>query len=209
MSSMSEFTSFDWTRGDARDHQAMARRAAPAQLCHLARIYDWSMHPEEVLGWIMAQKTIDLASALTAFLNGEPERFNYMPKRDVPTEYRATARLLDNICLRVNSGFYLSVAGQGMRDTKRLKHWLRYQDVDRSEGRRGRWNLDERIVRPMDDKHELPEAVATPDNSDHTFLHDILSPLKGFGVSRDHLKYHPKRDKRGKKLVKLPQIKLI
>ncbi len=205
---MNEESGFDWAKGSVVDHQEMARRASPEQLCRVARVYDWSLYPEEILGWVMAQKSIDLSSALTAFLNGEPERFNYMPKRDVPDDYRAAARVLDNICLRVNSGFYLSTPGDGVKDTKRLKRWLKYQGFDRSEGRRGRWILDERILEALGEQPDLPASVALPDNSQKTLISDVLSPLKDLGVSREHLKYHPDPDQRGENMITLPQVKL-
>jgi hypothetical protein len=135
---MIDFSSYDWSNGTPEDHQSIARRANPQELCLLARSYDWRLYPEDVLGWIMAQKCIDLQSALTAFLNGGPERFNYMPKRDVPEHHRASARVLDNICLRVNSGFYLINPGQTLGEEARLFRWLKYQEADRTEGRRGR-----------------------------------------------------------------------
>ena len=97
----------------------------------------------------MAQKCIDLGTALTVFFNGDPERFNYIHKREVPEHFQDAARVLDNICLRVNSGFYLGSPGQKMRSRDRLEKWLRYQKADRNEGRRGRWILDEQIIDRM------------------------------------------------------------
>lgn len=143
---MQSFDRFDWSSGSEAEHLAMVRRGNEAQLRALARRYDWSLHPERVLGWIMARKCVDLGTALTVFLNGDPERFNYMPKRDVPDAYRGVARVLDNICLRVNSGFYLVRPGRDVADRPRLENWLTCQEFDRDEGKRGRWILDERIV---------------------------------------------------------------
>lgn len=130
-----------------RDAQvAIAQMASPHQLRTMLCRYDWSHHPEAVLGWVMAQKSIDLDTALTVFFNGEPERFNYMPKRDVADEFRCVARVLDNICLRVNSGYYLVQKSRRFRHRDRLVKWLDYQKADRNEARRGRWILDEEIV---------------------------------------------------------------
>jgi hypothetical protein len=155
---MHSFDRFDWSRGSAEAHLAMARRGTENQVRALARRYDWSMYPETVLGWIMAQKFIDLGTALTAFLNGEPERFNYLPKRDVPDTYRGAARVLDNICLRVNSGFYLASAEHDVSGHGRIARWLEYQAADREEGRRGRWILDEEIVAVLTDDRLRAEA---------------------------------------------------
>lgn len=193
---MNDLDTLDWAESTATQQLAAARRGTPDQLCGLARRYDWRLFPEPVLGWIMAQKAIDLDSALTAFFNGEPERFNYIPKRDVPEKFADAARVLDNICLRVNSGFYLAHEGCGMLDNKRLKNWLLYQEADRAEGRRGRWILDERIIRTLreDRPAPAPAAAPLPDKSVSGLLRDILSPIAALGVSREHLKYLPTQD---------------
>ena len=73
---MQEFDGFDWSNATADEQLAMARTGSDQELRGLARNYDWGLHPEKVLGWVMAQKCIDLGTALTAFLNGGPERFN-------------------------------------------------------------------------------------------------------------------------------------
>ena len=99
--------SFNWSASTEVDHLAQARALSPDDLRVMVKTYDWSYYPDAVLGWAMAQKGIDLCSAMTVFFNGEPERFNYMPKRHVPEAHRGAARVLDNICLRINSGFYL------------------------------------------------------------------------------------------------------
>ncbi|QGX97863.1 hypothetical protein EI983_06070 [Roseovarius faecimaris] len=187
---MSDSGEFDWSTGTAEDQQALARGADADQLRHAARTYRWTLYPEEVLGWVMAQKCIDLASALSAFLNGEPERFNYMPKRDVPQSHRAAARVLDNICLRVNSGFYLVEPGHDLDDDRRLKRWLDYQQVDREEGRRGRWILDERIINGLYETQELPCSVQIQTEKRNVLL-DVFSPVMELGVNREHLKYLP------------------
>lgn len=187
---MNDCGDFDWSTGTPDDHQAMARGASPEQLRRVARSYSWKLYPEEVLGWVMAQKCIDLGSALSAFLNGEPERFNYIPKRDVPQSHRPSARVLDNICLRVNSGFYLAEPGLEMDNEKRLERWLEYQQADRREGRRGRWILDERIVEGLYEKHDVPCSVQVQ-RGNRSVLRDVLSPVMELGVNREYLKYLP------------------
>ncbi len=136
----------DWTQGDADAHLNVMRRARRADLAGLACSYDWEAHPGPVLGWIMAQRRIDLSTALAVFLRGGPERFNYFPKRDVPPEHRPAVRLLDNICLRINSGFYLPGKPAAAADLPRLENWLAAQKADRAEGCGGRWVLDETIL---------------------------------------------------------------
>jgi len=190
---MTSFDQFNWANSTADAQLRMANEASTDQLRQLARSYDWRLFPEEVLGWVMAQKAIDLGSALAAFLMGEPERFNYLPKRDVPAKYRGAARVLDNICLRVNSGFYLSLPGCQIDNEKRLKNWLRYQEADRVEHVRGRWILDERILRTLkDDALKLdPNAPAAPCQTQNSLWRDMLSPVAELGVSREYLKYLP------------------
>lgn len=160
-----------WSTSDRDAQIAIAKVASPKQLRALSCQYDWSHHPEAVLGWVMAQKTIDLGTALIVFFNGEPERFNYMPKRDVPEDYHCAARVLDNICLRVNSGYYLvenkrnlSCLVEKKRNLscqRRLEKWLEYQQADRKDARRGRWILDEQIVDSLL-KPDAPKKAHAP-----------------------------------------------
>lgn len=149
-----------WSTSDRDAQIAIAQIASPRQLRALSCRYDWSHHPEAVLGWVMAQKSIDLATALTVFFNGGPERFNYLSKRDVPEQYRCVTRVLDNICLRVNSGYYLVERRRTLRCQDRLDRWLDYQAADRVDARRGRWILDEQIVGALFDLGSRCEQTA-------------------------------------------------
>ncbi|MEQ9258590.1 MAG: hypothetical protein RIG84_05790 [Roseovarius sp.] len=172
----------DWASCPKGEQLELARTASRDELRRLARDYDWRSYPEPVLTWIMAQKTVDLGTALTVFFNGEPERFNYLSKREVPEAYIGAARALDNICLRVNSGFYLVAAGQKVANRVRLEKWLDYQQADRAEGRQGRWILDERIVegalkplRPVVTGETMPDIAA-------------LKPVQGAGAVQAFLR---------------------
>ncbi|WP_113912248.1 hypothetical protein [Roseovarius dicentrarchi] len=136
----------NWQTGTADSHIAIMRSAPRSDLVTLARSYDWAAHPEPVLGWVMAQKDIALDSALAVFFDGDPERFNYLSKRAVPRCHAAGVRLLDNICLRINCGFYLPGAHPVSADMARLNNWIAAQKADRAEGACGRWVLDEAIV---------------------------------------------------------------
>lgn len=180
---MQEFENFDWHQGSAEEHLAMARLGSADQICALARDYSWFQHPERVLGWIMAQKCVDLGTALTVFLNGEPERFNYMPKRDIPEGYRGVVRLLDNICQRLNSGFYLADPNSPLSDRGRITKWVAYQAFDRDEGSVGRWQLEESILEPLLNdtlRLEVPEE----DRKQSNLLMDILSPAIDLATKR-------------------------
>ncbi len=183
---MQTFETFNWGGTTPQEHLAVAQGATDAQLCRLARMYDWRLYPEMVLGWIMAQRAIDLGSALTCFLNGEPERFNYLSKRQVPDQHRSAARVLDNICLRINSGFYLAEASIGPAQTARLENWLTYQAVDRRERRRGRWILDEAIIDPLLTAPRPAPArdAAAPAAEAGGVMHRLLRPLPTLGGRR-------------------------
>ncbi|HAW48579.1 MAG TPA: hypothetical protein DCX34_15330 [Roseovarius sp.] len=140
---------------------------------------DWSEGPCDGLGRIMARRDVDLATALCVFFRGAPERFNYLPKPHVPDGYRAVARHLDNICLRINSGFYLPQPDGrlGCRDT--LDRWLDYQRADRQEGRCGRWVLDEAVLMPLFDSawYRAPRSHHR-ERDEPSLWHAILGSLR-------------------------------
>ena len=134
---------------------------APVHLSGDALEYlDWSEVPCQGLGRAMARRDVDLATALCVFFRGAPERFNYLPKPHVPEGYRAVARHLDNICLRINSGFYLPAPDGRLGCIDTLDRWLDYQRADLQEGRRGRWVLDEAVLMPLFDtaSYRAPHA---------------------------------------------------
>ncbi|WP_306150898.1 hypothetical protein [Roseovarius sp. MMSF_3281] len=189
------FEGYDWSTGSEAEHLALVQKVPREDLPGLARAYDWSMHPEAVLGWIMAQKGIDLGAALEAFFNGEPERFNYIRKRDVPPEFRGAARVLDNICLRVNSGFYLAYPHQDIAARKRVARWLEFQQSDREEGRRGRWILDERILSTLLDDTLCLDAGREDQRfaRDPSLLRDLFSPILELGVTQQIMRFLPSK----------------
>src|SRR6056297_484244 len=143
-------------------------------------VIDWSEAPCPGLGRVMARRDVDLATALCVFFRGAPERFNYLPKPHVPDSHRAVARHLDNICLRVNSGFYLPAPGARLRCRGPLDRWLDYQRADRHEGRCGRWVLDETVLRPLFDAgwYQAPPAPR-PDREAQSLWRALLAPLRG------------------------------
>ena len=127
---MPPFDKCSWSMSNKDEQLKRVRAATAEELRRMARTYDWSKNPEAVLGWMMAQKGMDLSSALVVFFNGDPGRFNYLSKKDVPQEFRGAARVLDNICLRMNSGFYRVRAGQKLPARAKL-------DADGSPGTGG------------------------------------------------------------------------
>lgn len=178
------------------DQLAWLRQSTADEARRFAREHDWSGDPRLVLGWIMAQKFMDMGSALTVFLNGMPHRFNYMPKRDIPDELCGAAQVLDTICLRLNSGFYLVWPDQDVEDRARILRWMDVQAEDRLEGRRGRYVLDERMVATLlkDELRLDPKAETAVYHERRSLLRDLFSPVLELGVSRRMLRFHPPQD---------------
>ena len=176
---MQDFASFDWEEGTELDHVRMARKGTSAEIRALARVYDWGRHPVAVLGWVMAQKGIDLGTALSVFQNASPLQYNYIGKRDVPAVHRGMCRLLDNICQRINCGFYLPERGSSIMREDKMHAWIKYQQDDDAEGRVGRWVLDEGIV---DTAFKLSEPEPSADAfeqevSGFDFINALVKPL--------------------------------
>lgn len=190
--------SLEWEEGTPEDHLAQVQKLSAEELRDFVANYDWDLYPEQVLGWALAQKSLDLASVLSAFLKGDPQRFNYLPKRDVSEEFQGEAHLLDMICMRVNSGFYLVFPGSKLIAPQRMFRWLNGQQSDRQRGVQGRYVLDDKIVGELLDKDlhldaNHPAAVAK-DRSNTSLLKDLISPILELGVSREDLKYLPKEE---------------
>lgn len=195
LSDMPDPAPFDWSTTSAEEHLAHLRSLLPearkAALCS----YDWGHHPEIVLGWAVAQKGVELGTALKVFFNGAPERFNYMPKRQVPEACRGAVRVLDNICLRINSGYYLVFPDRNQTSRKEVLAWLDHQRADSAEGRCGRWVLDEGILEPMlTDALRPASSPGSEPARKRSLLRDLLSPVISLGVDRDVLKYRDRND---------------
>lgn len=151
------------------------RAAAPGGRAPLA----WDEQDVAGIGRAMAQRDVDLCAALEMFFRGAPERFNYVPRGDVPGDLRPAARLLDNICQRINSGFYLPQPGRELACRARLERWLGFQREDRREGRRGRFILDETILAPVLDPSwcRAPETMR-PQRQKPGFWHALMAPIR-------------------------------
>ena len=143
---MQSFERFNWVASSPDEQLQMLRKASPRQLCALARRYDWKTYPETVLSWVMSQRCIDLGTAVTVFFNGGPERFNYIPKRDLPKGFHRTVRVLDNVLLRMNSGYYEMNVAKPMSIDPRLTWWMDNQQKDVQERRRGRWEFENTVL---------------------------------------------------------------
>ena len=141
---------FDWKAASEQDQMRQVRQATTAQLSAAMRDYDWALYPETVLGWISAQKGIGLSAAISAFFNGDPWRFNYLPKRDVAQEYHGVVSLLDTINRRINAGFYLpDLVPLCAQDMAKLDAWLANQRHDLRDHRSGRWLIESDVLDPL------------------------------------------------------------
>jgi hypothetical protein len=196
MSAFARFTQYDWSGRTAEEQLALLRALSDENLRDLARGFDWDVHPLHLLRWIMAQKCIDLGTALSVFFNSGPERFNYVPKRELPENLQETASVLDTLCLRLNSGFYLVWPNSDATDRNRVRQWLATQAQDRQTGRQGRFVLDETIVGTLLN-NELcldPTAETAVYEQNTSIWRDIFSPVLELGVSRRVLRYKPRND---------------
>ena len=157
---MLEVKNFNWSIGTIAEQLETLRGCSVEELRKIAIACDWRPAQEMVLGWIMAQRCIDLTTALQVFMNAEPEKLNYVSKRNLSNRHLGTARLLDNICLRINCGFYLPLRGTSSASQAQVNEWVSLQTAARHEGREARWELDEKILRDLlkdDMQVALPE----------------------------------------------------
>ncbi|MEZ5715473.1 MAG: hypothetical protein R3D85_10060 [Paracoccaceae bacterium] len=159
---MGRLDEFDWKTTTREEQLERLRGASQAELNRVMREYDWSLYPGAVLGHVAAKRGIGLSAALSAFFNGDPWRFNYLPKRDVGEVFRTQASLLDAICQRINAGFYLpDLAPLCRQDVARLDAWIANQRHDQRDHRRGRWVIEDQALEPLyaAKRAELEEAV--------------------------------------------------
>ena len=124
---MDHKSEFDWASASEAEQAQYVRRMSVYEHDKVMRTYDWSQYPVTVLGWLKTQKGIGLHSALACFFNGDPWRFNYLPKHDVGEAYQEEVKLLDGICQRINAGFYLPDTIPCETAMKRLEAWLKSQ----------------------------------------------------------------------------------
>ncbi|WP_378213329.1 hypothetical protein U5922_004355 [Aquicoccus sp. G2-2] len=142
-------TVFDWAGADEDEQMRKVRALSEDERNTLMRSYDWAHRPESVIGWLSAQKGIELGAALAAFFNGDPMRFNYVHPRDVAKDYAGEIRLLDAIHHRINAGFYLPHPKFSETGMRLLDKWLQYQKEDLRARQRGRWVFDRAVLEPI------------------------------------------------------------
>ncbi|MBU2982755.1 hypothetical protein KO498_13140 [Lentibacter algarum] len=142
---------------------ARIKRATPLALEKLLFEADWQQVPLPVLEWATSRKGVRLTAALQSFINADPMRFNYLHKNEVPQEFRAMCRLLDALCLRINSGFFDSEHPLKLADRPvGFDNWLSCQQLDKAAGKVGRWVIRERVLTvPASRPPVLPFAELT------------------------------------------------
>lgn len=140
----------DWAGDDVSEMLAMVRGGSLDQRRRAACDFDWSKGDLSRLGWMMSQKDIDLGTAARVFLNGGPEQFQHVHKRDIPEAERRRCNLLDAIHKRLVAGFYLPdpVSDLGS-ERDEILDWIVKQQEDRERGRVGRWNFTRALFEPL------------------------------------------------------------
>ena len=76
----------EWSAEDVSDLLLQVRGGSVAERRATVKSVNWARDDLRQLGWMMSQKDIDLATAVRVFLNGNPERFQYVGARNLPEE---------------------------------------------------------------------------------------------------------------------------
>ena len=180
----------DWRGEEIDDLLSQVRGGSLSDRRREALSFDWNRGDLSRLGWIMAQKGMDLGTATRVFLNGEPAKWRSIPARQVPPETRPRVNLLDTIHRRIMAGFYLPDPELGIDDALRaeIRLWVGQQETDAMEGRIGRWQfrIDQfeplalRGAMPADVRDLLDPALLSPrDLPRRSLWRDLLAPLLG------------------------------
>lgn len=122
---------------DQSPNQIRQRQAA-------ALAFDWDHGDLKVLGAILSKLGLDLATAVQVFLNGDPERFNYLERDEVPLNMTARVAMLDCLYMKISYGFYLPDPALGLASVRReTEAWMAQQRRDQSQGITRRWVFNE------------------------------------------------------------------
>ena len=157
------------------------KRAAPDALNKVLSEANWQAVPLPVFEWVASRKGLCLTAALHGFFNADPMRFNYLHKNEVPVEYRALCRMLDALCLRMNSGFYDNTAlCKGATSPEALENWLTCQKLDGAEGHVGRWVFKKSIffTKPTPRERSVAFAKLADPQATRTLKRDWREELK-------------------------------
>ncbi|MGR3321270.1 MAG: hypothetical protein ACU0DK_04995 [Pseudooceanicola sp.] len=138
-----------WQESRETEILDMVKDLSEQDLCELARRLDRTTMTPKVLSWISAQRSLDLGTAMTLFINAEPERYNLMDKESVPEGYRKLCAALDALCQRINCGYYLPDPSRPLERTEEFSRWMKQQEAMDRTRRKGRWNFNPIVVAPM------------------------------------------------------------
>ncbi len=147
---MTRHATADWAGEDVSEMLAMVRGGSLVERRRSACAFDWERGDLSRLGWTMSQKDIDLGTAARVFLNGGPEPFQHVLKRDIPENDRRRCNLLDAVHKRLVAGFYLPDPEGGLGSERdEMMAWITKQEEDREQGRVGRWNFTRELFEPL------------------------------------------------------------
>ncbi|MGH1423379.1 MAG: hypothetical protein ACRBBU_01515 [Pseudooceanicola sp.] len=170
----------DWLK--SRDTHVLDRlkMLSARQLCVQARQLDWSITSAEVMGWICAQRSVDLGTAMTMFLNARPHRFNHTDREELNDADRRLCVALDALAQRINCGYYLPSPDAPMTNPRDFSAWMRVQESDRQSGRKGRWQFNPVVVAPMisDIRFQAKPSRFAPKSANNSRLfRRVLRPI--------------------------------
>jgi len=177
---MLPITEREWTGASEAERLRMLKSLEKAGLCEAARTLDWSRAGPSVLRWISAQRDVDLGTAMTLFLNGEPSRFNHADRDTLNEADRARCAVLDALCQRINCGYYLPDPRRQMTELAAFRAWMEAQDRDRMMQRRGRWVFNPIVVAPMISEIRFDSRRrhrVMPVNAERGLLKGLISPF--------------------------------
>ncbi len=179
----------DWAGDDMRALLGEVRGGSTGDRRQDVLRFDWATGDLGHLGWMMAQKGVDLGTALRVFLNGGPERWNYVPPRQLPDEDRERCRMLDALHRRIVAGFYLPDPFHGVGPVRaEMMDWIARQEGDRARGRSGRWQFKPELLEPLTLAAALPSdirdvldpsTISARGPQKRSLLRDLLAPLLG------------------------------
>ncbi|CUH67726.1 hypothetical protein TG4357_03174 [Thalassovita gelatinovora] len=143
-----------------------------------ALAFDWDGGDLRHLGCLMAKLGLDLATAIRVFLNGQPERFNYLDCYEVPLEHTARVALLDCLHKKISCGFYLPDPNIGLGPVREeAGYWLARQSEDRKQGQQGRWVFDETRLETISDVAPRPILIAPKARPKSSLLRTLFEPI--------------------------------
>lgn len=138
---MESLDDLDWGEAAPRDLVARIADAELAQVDRLAREYDWSRHPIPVMAAILKRADCPLATALTIFLNCNPDA---APEGAASGPARQLARIIEQA---VNTGRFRHDPDFGLDDDARERLAVLASPAVDPQG--ADWALDPAIIAPL------------------------------------------------------------